>query len=182
MEANIERAMGAAERLDAMSETQLFEVLGTRLKKIGNDASGSDNFDMVVPKAEAQGWSDVLDFGKPVALMLVAILMYFDPDAGDDPYPVVRRLIDALPSGSYVGLTHPTGDFDPEAMAGVRTVSKHAGITFVPRGRDEIAAFLDGLELVDPGIAPVLAWRPDPQETDVDPHSAYYWAAVARKP
>jgi O-methyltransferase involved in polyketide biosynthesis len=127
----------------------------------------------------------VLDRGQPIALMLVAMLMYFDPDEenGVDPYPIVRQVVDMLPSGSHLALTHPTGDFDAEAMEGVRAVSRQAGITIRPRSKDEVARFLDGLEVVDPGIAPVLAWRPDAQDTgDVDPHSAYYWAAVARKP
>jgi SAM-dependent methyltransferase len=123
---------------------------------------------------------EVLDLDEPIALMLVAIAMYFDPAEGHDPYPVVARLLDALPPGSYLALTHPTGDFDPEAMEAVRAVSGHAGITFVPRSRDEVARFASGLELVEPGVAPVLAWRPDsPVE---DERAAYYWAAVARKP
>jgi S-adenosyl methyltransferase len=129
-------------------------------------------------------FASVLERGEPTALMLVAMLMYFDPAQPDgvDPYPIVRQLVDALPSGSYVALTHPTGDFDPEAMAGVNAVAKQAGMTILPRSRDEVAAFMDGLELVEPGVVPVLTWRPDPQDTgDVDPHSAYYWAAVGRK-
>ena len=133
----------------------------------------------------SEEFAQVLEAGEPIALMLVAMLMYFDPARPDgvDPYPIVRRLVDALPSGSYVALTHPTGDFDPEAMAGVRAVASGAGITILPRSRDEVGRFLDGLELVDPGIVPVLTWHPDlPDAAGVDPHSAYYWAAVARKP
>jgi hypothetical protein len=121
-----------------------------------------------------------LDLGEPVALLLIAILMYFDPARGEDPYPVVRRLVDALPSGSYVAITHPTGDFDPEAMAGVRAVSGQAGVPFLPRNQAEVAMFLDGLEPVEPGVVPVLTWRPDGPV--VDPHAAYYWAGVGRKP
>jgi hypothetical protein len=126
---------------------------------------------------------DTLDLGEPVALMLVAVLMYFDSAQGDNPYPVVARLLDALPSGSHVAVTHPTGDFDPEAMAGVRAVAEQAGMTMLPRSHDEVTQFFDGLELVDPGVVPVLTWRPDAQDTGpVDPHSAYYWAGVGRKP
>jgi O-methyltransferase involved in polyketide biosynthesis len=123
-----------------------------------------------------------LDLDQPVALLLIAMLMYFDPDAGNDPYPLVTKLVDALPSGSYVALTHPTGDFDPEAMAGVREVAKGAGMTILPRSQADVARFLQGLQVVDPGVVPVLTWRPDPQDEPVpDPNSAYYWAAVARK-
>jgi len=125
---------------------------------------------------------DVLDLRRPVALLLVAILMYFDPEQGEDPYPLVRRLVDALPSGSYVAITHPTGDFDPEPVQAVHEVAKAGGITMLPRSREQVTAFLDGLELVDPGVSPVAAWRPDPADTPVDPHSAWYWGALARKP
>jgi SAM-dependent methyltransferase len=125
---------------------------------------------------------DALDLGEPVGLLLVAVLMYFDPAEGHDPYPVVKTLLDALPAGSHVAISHPTGDFDPEAMAAVQAVIRQAGITFVQRGHTEVARFFDGLELVEPGVVPVLAWRPDPQDTPpVDPKSAYYWAGIARK-
>jgi hypothetical protein len=50
----------------------------------------------------------------------------------------------------------------------------------VPRGQAEIARFFSGLDVVGPGVAPVLSWRPD--EPPDDPRSAYYWAGVARKP
>jgi hypothetical protein len=90
--------------------------------------------------------------------------------------------VDALPAGSHVAITHPTADFDPEAMAGVRGVAEQAGISFTPRSKDEVAAFLDGLELVEPGLVPVVVWRPDgTTEPAPDPHSAYYWAGVGRK-
>ena len=120
-----------------------------------------------------------LDLGEPVALLLIAILMYFDPARGEDPYPVVRRLVDALPSGSYIAITHSTGAFDPDAMAGVRLVTSQAGVPFLSRNQAEVAMFLDGLEPVDPGVSPVLTWRPS--EPVADPHAAYYWAGVARK-
>jgi len=111
----------------------------------------------------------VLDLGQPVALMVIAVLMLVGDD--EDPWAILGRLRDALPSGSYLALTHPTGDFDPEAMG---------GMTFAPRGRDDVARFFGDWELVDPGVVPVLAWQP---ASDVaEPRSAYYWAGVARKP
>ena len=58
---------------------------------------------------------ETLDLTRPVALMLVAILMFFR-DA-DDPYEIVARLLAALPAGSYLAVTHPTADFNPAAMA-----------------------------------------------------------------
>jgi hypothetical protein len=125
---------------------------------------------------------ETLDLGEPVGVLLIAVLMYFDPAEGTDPYPVVGRLLDALPSGSYLAITHPTADFDPEAMAGVYGVAKQAGMTILPRSRAEVTRFFDGLELVDPGVTPVLGWRPDERDVPgVDVQSAYYWAGMGRK-
>ena len=59
--------------------------------------------------------------------------------------------------------------------------SERSGISFTARTEAEVAAFFDGLELVDPGIAPVLAWRPD-GAAPADPRAVYYYGAVGRKP
>jgi len=120
-----------------------------------------------------------IDLGQPVALMLVAILMFFRDE--DNPRRMVSTLVDALPSGSYVAITHPTADFNADAMAGAVAAAEHAGITLVPRSHAETEAFLTGLDLVEPGVVPVLAWRPD-GGPPTDPHMAYYYAAVGRKP
>jgi S-adenosyl methyltransferase len=120
----------------------------------------------------------VLDLDQPVALMLIAVLMLLAED--DDPYTTAGLLRDAMPSGSYLGLTHPTGDFDPAAMSAVTAAATAGGMTFQPRNHDQVAQFLGDWEPVPPGIVPVRAWRP---ETEPDnPTSAYYWAVVARKP
>lgn len=122
---------------------------------------------------------EVLDLDQPVALTMIAILMLLN-DA-DDPWRKIRVLMDALPSGSYVAITHPTGDFNPEAVKTAVASAVDSGMTLVPRSRDEVARFFEGWELVEPGIVPVMAWQPDDGEP-ADPHAAYYWAGVARKP
>ena len=119
-----------------------------------------------------------LDLDQPVALMLVAILMYFHDDEG--VYDWVATLVDSLPSGSYVAITHPTADFDPAATRGAVTAATQAGITLVPRSRAQVMRFFDGLEIVKPGVVPVLAWHPD--ELADDPEAAWYWAGIARRP
>ncbi|HLU56744.1 MAG TPA: SAM-dependent methyltransferase [Pseudonocardia sp.] len=125
---------------------------------------------------------ETLDLGEPVGLLLVAMLMYFDPAEGEDPYPVVETLVDALPAGSHVAISHPTADFAPDAMADAQAVIRQSGITFVARDHAEVTRFFAGLELVDPGVVPVLGWRPDEQDTGaIDEKSAYYWAGVAKK-
>ena len=121
-----------------------------------------------------------LDLGQPVAVMLVAVLMYFRDTDDPNPFEMVATVMERMPSGSYLAVTHPTPDFNPEETAQAVAAAEAAGITLVPRGQAEIARFFSGLDLVDPGVTPVLSWRPD--EPPADPQSAYYWAGIARKP
>ncbi|GAA0663008.1 SAM-dependent methyltransferase [Kitasatospora atroaurantiaca] len=120
-----------------------------------------------------------LDLTQPVGLMLVAILMLLGDE--DDPKSKVATLLDALPSGSHVVVTHPSADFNPEAMGAVVTAAKQGHMTLVPRSRDEVAAFFGDWELIEPGVAPVMAWHPE-GAPPADPEAAYYWAGIARKP
>ncbi|WBB76866.1 SAM-dependent methyltransferase [Micromonospora sp. WMMD1128] len=125
-----------------------------------------------------------LDLSEPVALMLVAVL-HFVPDA-DDPHTTVRRLLDALPAGSYLAASHATHDHLPahlaaEAKETARGGGLHGMINV--RGRDEFTRFFDGLELVEPGVCPVADWRaegePEPRPTAVD---VSLYGGVGRKP
>jgi hypothetical protein len=123
-----------------------------------------------------------LDFSRPLALMVVAVL-HFVPDA-DRPYDVMRRLISALPSGSYVVLSHATSDFMPPSTASeVNDADAASRVTFQFRGHDEFARFLDGLELVEPGITSVAHWRAQ-DESQPRPTAAEtaVYGAVARVP
>jgi hypothetical protein len=124
--------------------------------------------------------SATLDLSKPVALMLFGI-MHFVPHE-DDPYAIVTRLLDALPSGSYLAIQHATTDFYPPGVGG-QGAYRSAGIQFQYRTKDEFARFLDGLEVLDPGITPMSQWHPEiepgPQPS---PSEAGAYAALARKP
>jgi SAM-dependent methyltransferase len=120
----------------------------------------------------------LLDLTRPVALMLVSVLMYFDDET---VRKIVRTLLDALPAGSYLTISHPTADFDPEVVAGAVAAARASGLTYVPRSDAQLAELLTGLELVEPGIAPLLAWYPDGDLPIHDVHGVYYWAVMARK-
>ncbi|MFC4564320.1 SAM-dependent methyltransferase [Nocardiopsis mangrovi] len=120
-----------------------------------------------------------LDLDRPVALTLVAILMLLDDE--DDPWGKVRGLLDALPSGSHVVISHPGPEFDPGAIGRVTAHAREAGMTLVPRTRTDVARFFADWEWVAPGIVPVMAWHPEARRP-IDPEAAYYWAGVARKP
>ncbi|SIQ75826.1 S-adenosyl methyltransferase [Micromonospora avicenniae] len=123
--------------------------------------------------------TETLDLDRPVALTLIAVLMLLRDS--DDPAGKLRALMDAVPSGSYLAITHPTGDFNPAEMNAAVAAASQGGMTLVPRTRDEVERLFGGWELVEPGIAPVMAWRPEDGQP-ADPHAAYYWAGLARKP
>jgi hypothetical protein len=121
-----------------------------------------------------------LDSGKPIALMLIAILHFFTDD--ENPQGIVASLVDALPSGSYLTITNLTADFmDPAQAAQATAAGQQGGITYVPRSQAEVAAFFRGLDLVDPGVVPMQAWRPDGGAL-ADPHGPTSYAAGGRKP
>ncbi len=122
--------------------------------------------------------AEVLDFSRPVAVMLVAVLHLIGPD--DDPYGIVRQLMAAVPPGSYLLLSHVASDIEPEKMA---EVGKRLNRLLTQRGwyrnQSEVADFFAGLELVEPGVVPVQYWRPD-SEMEAARRSAM-WGGVARK-
>ncbi|THA70260.1 SAM-dependent methyltransferase [Streptomyces sp. A0958] len=101
-----------------------------------------------------------LDFDRPVTLVLAAILHFIDDD---EAYPVVARLLGALPSGSHLVLSHLTADMNPVPINKVAETFRKRGFSFVLRRREEIERFVtdNGLELLDPGIVPSRHWRPD---------------------
>lgn len=123
--------------------------------------------------------AETLDLDRPVAIMLVAIMMYFRDS--DRPEKIIQTLLDAVPSGSHLVITHPTGDFAPATVAATVAAIEASGIPFQARGRAEFEALFAGTEIVEPGIVPVAGWRPDVSAI-IDPDSVWYWAGVGRKP
>jgi hypothetical protein len=121
----------------------------------------------------------LLDFTKPVAVTLLAIL-HAIPDA-DDPYAIVATLMDAAPSGSYLAITHGASDLiDPEALQGLYDSFKgKVQQQFQWRTNGEVERFFAGTDLVEPGLVRVDDWR---QENGADGASqSAMWAAVGRK-
>lgn len=128
----------------------------------------------------------VIDFGRPVGLLLVAIL-HFIAEA-DDPAGLVGTYLDALPPGSCLVLSHATGDhMAPDIAEKATAAATRDGGTFQLRNHDQIAAFFDGLEFVEPGLVSVTDWRPEDETADDAARvrrarEASIWAGVARKP
>jgi hypothetical protein len=124
--------------------------------------------------------ANLLDFSRPVAVCLIMILQFI-PDE-DDPVSIVRALVDAIPSGSYLTVAHPASDVDQHVGPALRQLSTRMGGTrAVPRTHQEVSRFFDGLEMVEPGLVQLHRWRPGTGLDDTGRDLAAY-GAVARKP
>lgn len=123
-----------------------------------------------------------LDFTQPIALMVMGTIEHVMDT--DEAYAIVNRLLDPLPSGSYLALYDPTTDgVHGEAMAEACRFWNDSGGTppVAVRHSQEIARFFDRVELVEPGVVPVPQWRPDPRQIGV-PLEVNTWGGVGRKP
>ena len=119
-----------------------------------------------------------LDFTEPVAVMLIGIL-HCIPDE-DDPAGVIRQLMDAVPPGSYLAISHPANDINSPGVGRLASrLNELMPMKLRFRARAEVARFFDGLELVEPGLVRAPEWRPD-SDADLD-NPAAVWAGVARK-
>jgi hypothetical protein len=135
--------------------------------------------DLRDPRKILRQAAQLLDFTRPVAVMLVAVLHLISDD--DNPYQIVNTLMDAVPAGSYLAVSHLANDLYPEQMAELaRGFNEQAAAKVVLRDHAEISRFFDGLELVDPGLAQISAWRPRSDLEAAAP--AILWAGLARKP
>jgi hypothetical protein len=124
-----------------------------------------------------EGAAATLDFGQPVAVMLLMILQYV-PDQ-DDPWGIVARLLDAVPPGSYLVVSDTAADIEAEAVAeSARRYNQRLGpMRQTRRTKAEFARFFDGLDLVDPGVVPLPEW----QGVGGPGHHIPAYAAVGRK-
>jgi len=123
----------------------------------------------------------VLDFSKPVALMLVAVLHFLAEE--DKPEAVLSTLLDALPSGSFLAASHVTMEHDPVGVGGGQRAYREAGLSMNVRDADDFAALtFPGLELVPPGVVLVSEWRPDTRAPRPTPAEVSFYGGVARKP
>ena len=121
-----------------------------------------------------------LDFSQPMAIMLLGVL-HLVPDE-EDPWGIVAKLVDAVPSGSYLVITHPASDLLPETQGEAsRRYNQNVATHQTLRSRAEVARFFDGLDLLEPGLEQWHLWRPDPGDpAPADLKSGH--AGVARKP
>jgi len=131
------------------------------------------DFDTILQRA-----ARTIDFSRPVAVMLIALLHLIDDD--DDPYGIVSALMGAVPAGSYLALSQVASDIQAEQMAeAAKRYNRMARETQRHRSHAEVSRFFDGLELLPPGVVPVQQWRPR-SELEAQAKSAM-WGGLAHK-
>ena len=137
--------------------------------------------DMREPQAiiTAPQLHDTFDLTRPVALSVIAVLQFVPDDL--DPVGIVQRLLEPLPSGSFLALSMVTTDSNPAIGDVVREYNAR-GINVTARTHKQVEQFFDGLEPVDPGVVLVHRWRPDGSATDLDDADVAMYGGVARKP
>ena len=120
----------------------------------------------------------VLDFDQPIAILLVAVLHFIKH--AEDPAALVEKLKAAMAPGSYLVISHGTGDFDLDRSNTAIQGYNQASAPFVLRSRQEVERFFDGLELVEPGLVQIPWWQP---EEEVGPEAEQIWiyGAIGRK-
>jgi hypothetical protein len=118
---------------------------------------------------------DFIDFGQPVAVLLIAVLHFIEERLAQD---AVRTIMERLPPGSYLVITHASGDqATATEIATVSAIYEGAGTPIYMRSHDDITAFFDGLDLIPPGVADMSGWR----NPDYVPARTIGYAGVARK-
>ncbi|MBL7487956.1 SAM-dependent methyltransferase [Frankia sp. AgB1.9] len=127
---------------------------------------------------------DTIDLTQPVALSVIAVLHFVPVE--NDQYGIIRTLVDALPSGSYLTMSYLTADHNPDQVAKLVSAYRAQGIDVTARTQAEVAQFFQGLDLITPGIVPLHLWRPDDPASAGDPATEaggnIVWSAVGQKP
>ncbi len=115
--------------------------------------------DMHDPGAILEEAAKTLDFGKPIALLMIGVLGHVADY--DEARSIVGRLLAGLPAGSYLVESDGT-DASPEYLAAIEKYADSGGVPYNARTHEQIAGYYEGLELVEPGVVPIHMWRPEP--------------------
>ena len=131
-----------------------------------NPSGGTDYIeaDLYDPGALVSIARTKLDFGEPVAIMLMGVMGHIgNPGENDDEVArsIIDRLKDALPAGGYL-VMYEGVDTDPAQDEALAQYNESGAVPYRVRRAEQIIRFFDGLELADPGIVPIHQWRPDP--------------------
>ena len=122
-----------------------------------------------------------LDFTRPIGLMLLGILGHIEDD--EEARSIVKRLMDALPPGSYLTICEGTNDISEAGVEAQRRYNESGAVPYRLRSATQVAAFFEGLEVVEPGVVSCPRWRPDPDDLGRGlPAEMDQFAGVGRKP
>jgi len=122
----------------------------------------------------------LLDLDRPLGLIMVSVLQYI-PDA-DDPRSLIARYCRALPSGSFLAISHPyIHDFDTDGTHPIFQVYNATTSPVTSRDPERVAEWLDGLDLVEPGLVAVTDWHAEPGDAPSKQQVPNY-GAVGRVP
>jgi len=136
--------------------------------------------DMHDPAAIIAGAGQTLDFGQPIAITMLGVLWHVLDN--DEAYAIVNRLLQAMPSGSYLALNHPTLEVTGEKMAtAIRYWNEYGTPPGTHRTPAELTQFFDGMDLVEPGVVSITRWRPEATSSG-EPEEIDQFGGVGRKP
>jgi hypothetical protein len=124
--------------------------------------------------------NQVIDLGRPVAVLMVALLHFVSDH--EEPFAAVRTVMGAVPSGSYLVLSHASPDHEAEAIEAARGVYQNASARGPVREPYVIERFFEGLEMVPPGLVPQPWWRPDEEPVTADARRNWLHGGIGRKP
>jgi O-methyltransferase involved in polyketide biosynthesis len=133
--------------------------------------------DLYDPEGILRQAAGTLDFSRPIAVILMGIMGHVADD--DEARSIIKRLLDAVPSGSYLVLSDGVNT-SPEAVLSMEQYNKSGGLQYHLRSPESLASLFAGLQLVDPGVVQRTQWRPDPDSGT--PANVDSYGGVGRKP
>ncbi|OEU96188.1 SAM-dependent methyltransferase [Streptomyces oceani] len=158
-------------------------VLAHARALLTSTVSGSTDYldaDLHDPAGILRQAAATLDFDQPVAVMLLGIAMFVNED--DQASAIVRELMDAVPSGSHLALSHTiTGPGLDDVDDAVRFWNSVGTPKLTQRTPEQVARFFDGLDLLEPGVVSCSRWRPEATPWG-EPEEVAFYCGVARKP
>jgi len=136
--------------------------------------------DMHDPGNILDGAGRTLDFRQPVAITMLGVLWHVMDN--DEAYAIVGRLMEVMPSGSYLALNHPTLEVTGEKMAtAIQYWNQYGKPPGTHRTPEELARFFDGMELIEPGVVSITRWQPEAMSSG-EPEETDQFGGVGRKP
>ena len=134
--------------------------------------------DLRHPEVIVEGARSTLDFDQPIALTMLGVLNFVPDD--DEAADLVAQLVDALPTGSYLAISHPTTEINGETMIeALRLWNEGPAAKMVLRSAEQVRRLFGDLDLVQPGVVSCSRWRPDTGDENARP--VPHFGGVARK-